>query len=307
MNLCEYTYDLVKQIPKGRVSTYGAVAKALGSKKYARAVGRYMNQNPNPDGMPCFKIVKSDGSLGGFGRGIEDKIRRLNKDGIEVKNGEIVDFEKKFFDDFKTDYPLLKLRNEQIKLRKKVDLKDSFTKIESVAGLDVSFKKDNPKKVCGACVVIDYKTKATIEEKTVQVKIDFPYIPTYLSYRELPVYEKLLEKLDTKPTVFMIDGNGILHPYFFGIASHAGVKFDISTIGVAKSHLCGNVQNNIIKVKGEKAGFLFYASEKLKNPVYVSPGHKISFETSERIVKKMSRYRIPEPIRRAHILAKTKR
>jgi len=108
MNVTEYSYYLVRQIPTGRVSTYGAVAKALGNKGYARAVGKYMNKNPDAETMPCFKIVKSDGTLGGFGLGIDDKIRRLNKDGIMVKNGRIVDFQKLFFDDFKTDYPLKK-------------------------------------------------------------------------------------------------------------------------------------------------------------------------------------------------------
>jgi deoxyribonuclease V len=108
MNLTEYTYYLVKQIPVGRVSTYGAVAKALGNKSYARAVGKYLNKNPDADTMPCFKIVKSDGGLGGFGLGLDDKIKRLNNDGINVKNGKIVDFQKVFFDDFKTNYPLNK-------------------------------------------------------------------------------------------------------------------------------------------------------------------------------------------------------
>jgi len=108
MNITEYTYHLVRQIPAGRVSTYGAVAKALGNKDYARAVGKFMNKNPDADTMPCFKIVKSDGSLGGFGLGIDDKIRRLKRDGIEIKDGTIVDFESVFFDDFKTEYPLKK-------------------------------------------------------------------------------------------------------------------------------------------------------------------------------------------------------
>jgi len=111
MSICEYTYNLVRQIPPGRVSTYGAVAKALGNKGYARAVGKYMNKNPNADTMPCFKIVKSDGNLGGFGLGLDDKIRRLNEDGIKVEDGRIVDFEKAFFDDFKTDYPLKKKKS----------------------------------------------------------------------------------------------------------------------------------------------------------------------------------------------------
>ena len=108
MNVTEYAYYLVRQIPPGRVSTYGAVAKALGNKGYARDVGKFMNKNPDADTMPCFKIVKSDGSLGGFGLGIDDKIRRLKRDGIEVKEGKIVDFKSVFFDDFKSDYPLKK-------------------------------------------------------------------------------------------------------------------------------------------------------------------------------------------------------
>jgi len=112
MNLCEYTYYLVKQIPPGKVSTYGAVATALGNKNYARAVGKYMNKNPNADTMPCFKIVCSNGKLGGFGLGLEDKIRRLNEDNVQVKNDKIVDFKNVFFDDFKTDYPLKQKYNK---------------------------------------------------------------------------------------------------------------------------------------------------------------------------------------------------
>jgi len=106
MNLCEYTYYLVRQIPPGRVSTYGAVAQALGNKHYARAVGTFMHNNPDADTMPCYKIVQSNGRLGGFGLGIDDKIRRLKADNIEVKDGKIVNFEHVFFNEFKTEYPL---------------------------------------------------------------------------------------------------------------------------------------------------------------------------------------------------------
>jgi len=114
MNLFEYTYDLVRQIPDGNISSYGAVAEALGDKIAARAVGRMMNQNPNADTMPCYKIVHSNGRLGGFGLGIDDKIRRLNEVNIEVEKGKIVDFKTVFFNDFKTGFPLKKLRQEQI-------------------------------------------------------------------------------------------------------------------------------------------------------------------------------------------------
>ena len=185
MNLFEYTYNLVRQIPDGKISTYGDIAIALGDIRASRAVGRMMNQNPNADDMPCFKIVYSDGKLGGFGLGINDKIRRLNNDNIEVKNGKIVNFEKVLFNDFKTDYPLKKLRLEQEKLSKKVILKDGFDKIKNIAGIDVAYPKNDFNECCAACVVLDYETKEIIEEKTIFQKTLFPYIPTYLSYREI--------------------------------------------------------------------------------------------------------------------------
>lgn len=303
MNLFEYTYDLVRQIPKGKLSTYGAVAQALGDIHASRAVGRMMNQNPDPDDMPCYKIVHSDGRLGGFGLGINDKIRRLKQDDILVKDGKIVDFDNVFFDDFKTDYPLKKLRQEQIELSKKVILKDDFSEIKTVAGIDIAYSENEFEDVCGACVVMDYKTKQIIEEKTVFAKTYFPFISTYLAYRELPITEKLVKNLKSKPTILTLDGNGILHPYGFGLASHVGVILDMPTIGVAKTLLYGKLDGNIVKIKDEKRGYALHSSKKVTRPIYVSPGHKISFETSRDVVKHFSFYKIPEPLRQAHILA----
>jgi len=304
MNLFEYTYDLVRQIPDGKLSTYGAVARALGDIVASRAVGRMMNQNPDANDMPCYKIVHSDGRLGGFGLGIEDKIRRLKGDNILVKNGKIVDFENVLFDDFETDYPLKKLRKKQIELSKKVKTKDDFTEIETVAGIDVAYPKNEFDNACGACVVINYKTKQVVEEKAVLAKTNFPYISTYLSYREFPVIEELVKSLDSKPTILMFDGNGILHPYRFGLASHAGVLLDNPSIGVAKSLLHGNVEEDIVKIDNEKRGHAQILSKGAKKPIYISPGHRISFETSLDIVRDLSKYKIPEPLRLAHILAK---
>ena len=303
MNLFEYTYNLVRQIPAGKISSYGAVADALGDKIAARAVGRMMNQNPNADTMPCFKIIYSNGRLGGFGLGINDKIRRLKIDKINVKKGKIVDFENLLFKDFKTSYPLKKLRKEQIELSKKVILKDNFTKIETVAGIDIAYPKNEFDDACGVCVVMDFKTKEIVEEKTVFCKTNFPYISTYLAYRELPIIKKLIKSLRLTPTVFMFDGNGILHPYGIGLASYVGVAFNISSMGVAKSLLYGEVIGDIVYINGKKKGFTFFSSKNIKKPIYISPGHKISFATSYKIVKNFSFYKIPEPLRQAHILA----
>ena len=305
MNLFENTYDLVRQIPNGKVSTYGDVAKALGDIHAARAVGRMMNQNPNADDMPCYKIVYSDGRLGGFGLGINGKIRRLNQDNISVENGRIVDFENILFDDFKTDYPLKKLRSEQLELRKNVIIRNSFDEIRTVAGFDIAYPKNDFDECCGACVVMDYKTKEIIEEKTIFASTFFPYIATYLSYREFPFVKKLEKILNTKPSILMLDGNGLLHPFGLGLASHVGVSLDIPCIGVAKSMLCGKLKNNTIQLNNKKIGYVLYSSKRAKKPVYVSPGHKVSFDTSVNIVKHFCTYRLPDPLRHAHNLAKT--
>ena len=305
MDLYNYTYDLVRQIPPGYVSTYGAVAKALGDIRASRAVGRMMNQNPNAETMPCYKIVHSDGHIGGFGLGVPDKIRRLQQDNIQVQNDHIVDFENVFFDDFQTEYPLKKLRQKQIELQSKVILKDKIDTIETVAGFDVAYPQNDWNTSCGACVVIDYDTQEIIEKHVVHRKTLFPYIPTYLSFREYPFIQLLFQKLKNKPSVLMIDGNGILHPYHFGLACHVGVNLDIPTIGVAKSRLCGtlNKKTQQIFVDDTLSGYAFAISAKIKKPVYISPGHNISIDTAFEITKKLSKTKHPEPLKQAHILA----
>jgi len=306
MNLFEYTYDLVRQIPNGKISSYGAVALALGDKVASRAVGRMMNQNPDANSMPCFKIVYSDGKLGGFGLGIDDKITRLNQDNIIVRDGKIVDFEQVFFNDFKTSYPLKKLREEQKQISKKISTKDGFSNIETVAGIDIAYPKNEFKEACGACVIMDYHTKEIIHEHTVHSTTSFPYIPTYLSYREYPVIEKLIKKLEIKPTLTLIDGNGMLHPNLCGLASYTGVKLNIPTIGIAKKLLTGNIENNYVKIKDKKTGYAYKANKKVKNPIYISPGNQISLDSSIKIVKNLCKYRNPEPLRLAHTLANKK-
>lgn len=303
MNLFEYTYELVRQIPSGRVSTYGAVAVALGDKVAARAVGRMMNQNPNADEMPCFKIVYSDGRLGGFGLGIQDKIRRLNQDSIQVDRGRIVDFEHVFFDDFKTTFPLKKLRQEQILLSNKISLTDEFTEMKTVAGIDVAYPESEYESACAACVILDYTNLKVLEESVVFSQTDFPFISTYFSYRELPLVEKIVQKLSRKPTVLLLDGNGIIHPARCGFASHAGISLGIPTIGVAKTLLYGKMQDSEVMIDSECRGYAF-SHQKNTKPIYISPGHGVSLNTSLDIIRHLCVTKNPEPLRLAHQLAK---
>ena len=311
MDIYQIVYGFVSQIPKGRVSTYAGIAKALGDIRVARAVGRILNENPRLIEIPCHRVVYYDGKIGGYKLGVEKKIELLKDEGIEIRDGKVKSFSSALFSDFKTDYPLKKLRDEQIVMSKKIVLDDTFEKIETVAGVDVAYSDND---AYGVAVVFDYNTKKIIDEKIVKTKINFPYISTYLSFREYPIIEKTVKSLKEKPTVLMIDGNGVLHPFGIGLASHAGILLNIPTIGVAKTLLCGKPefipkkQGDFSRIiyKNKTIGFCLKSSKNAKS-VFVSPGHKISFESSLKVVKQFCKYRVPEPIRCADMVGKRRR
>jgi O-6-methylguanine DNA methyltransferase len=87
----------LRKIPKGKIVTYADIASALGSPNAPRAAGNLLNKNPAPDDFPCYKVVRSDGKVGGYALGTDEKIRRLRTDGIDVQNERIMDFEEKRF------------------------------------------------------------------------------------------------------------------------------------------------------------------------------------------------------------------
>jgi len=88
----ERCYKILRKVPKGKVTTYKEIARALRSKAY-RAVGNAMNKNPYSPEVPCHRVIKSNGEVGGFASGVKKKIRLLKKEGIEIKRGKI-DFKK---------------------------------------------------------------------------------------------------------------------------------------------------------------------------------------------------------------------
>ena len=95
-NFNKRCYKKLVLIPEGMISTYAEIAKSLDSKAY-RAVGNAMANNPHPISIPCHRIIKSDGTLGGYALGISKKIQLLKKEGIKIKNNKVVDFENKLF------------------------------------------------------------------------------------------------------------------------------------------------------------------------------------------------------------------
>jgi deoxyribonuclease V len=199
-----------------------------------------------------------------------------------------------------------KARFLQLTLSKQLILTDATReKIRNVGGVDVAYINDYS---IGAAVVLDYETLQVKETQTAICKNFFPYIPTFLSFREIPPIVAAINRIKLKPNVWLVDGQGYAHPFRLGLASHLGIVLDISTIGVAKNLLCGEVGIfkdgiAVLNDKGEVIGAAVITNTSCK-PVYVSVGHKISLNTAVNIVKHCTpKGRVPRPIQLAHTLA----
>ncbi|MCX8200246.1 MAG: endonuclease V [Candidatus Micrarchaeota archaeon] len=200
------------------------------------------------------------------------------------------------------DTGISSLRKLQEALARKVILNDRFGKISIIGGADVAYRGSTA--AC-AIVLFDYGTMEETGHVCAYDKVLFPYIPGLLSFREGPPIKKAYAKLSVKPDMLLINGNGILHPRFFGIASHIGVELGIPTIGVAQHLLCGDVKRDGKIYIGKRHVGYEYVSKPGCAPIYLSPGHKVSVRSSLEIVKKCMRaHKLPEPVHAADRLSK---
>lgn len=193
---------------------------------------------------------------------------------------------------------------------------DDFDSIETIGGMDLTFEKtkENPTKAWASLVVIERKTLKTIYTLVVDDFVDFPYIPTFLAFREMPLLLKLYEKAKIKPDAYFIDGQGIAHPRGCGIASHFGVETGEVSVGVAKSRLFGYFKEpgpkrgsiSPLTYKKDVVGAVLRTKDNTA-PVFVSVGHRISLDSAVDLVLETSRFRIPEPTRLAHNLLQSVR
>ena len=97
MNLQQKIFKKLLQVPKGQITTYGELAKAVGLKNGQRAVGKIMNKNPYPVIIPCHRVVMSTGKIGGYAYGEHIKMKMLTDEGVKIHNGKIADFKKSVF------------------------------------------------------------------------------------------------------------------------------------------------------------------------------------------------------------------
>jgi len=198
----------------------------------------------------------------------------------------------------------------QLALASRVSRTDEVTSPRFIAGVDISV--DRVRGVArGAVVVLSYPELKIVETRVVEGKVDFPYVPGLLTFREAPLTLAAFERLDIAPDLILFDGQGIAHPRRLGLASHLGLFLDTPAIGCAKSRLCGSHQipdlepGSYAELRDgdEIIGAVLRTKLGVK-PVYVSIGHKISLESALYWVTQCCRgYRLPEPTRLAHLAA----
>lgn len=193
--------------------------------------------------------------------------------------------------------------------------------LKRVGGVDISFVKGDLETACSALVVVSYPELDVLYEEYRMIKLTQPYIVGFLAFREVSFLVDMLRTLkETKPHLYpevvLVDGNGMLHPRGFGLACHLGVICDIPTIGIGKNFLqIDGMETSEIKAafeskckvagdslplvgkSGQCWGVALKPTDKIKKPVYISIGHRLSLQSSIDIVMAVSQYRLPEPIR----------
>ncbi len=199
-----------------------------------------------------------------------------------------------------------------MRLSKRIIFEDRLPRrIRFIAGVDVAYTGNVS---IGAAVVLDYDSLRLVESQITTYRTSFPYIPTLLSFRELPPVLAAFRRLSVSPDIVMVDGQGFAHPYRCGFACHLGLTLNKPTIGVAKSRLIGEAEEcpaekdvALLKDKSEVVGAIVTARIG-SAPVFVSVGHMISLKSAISIVKHCIREnRVPEPILKAHAAANSEK
>ena len=213
------------------------------------------------------------------------------------------------------DVSAAEARRIQNELRKRVVLQNDFSRVNLIAGADLSIQKASNEGFAGV-IVYTFPDLNEVERQHAHCKLSFPYIPGLLAFREAPVLLEAFAKVEREPDVIIFDGQGIAHPRGLGIATHMGLVLDKPTIGCAKSRLTGTFEEPGPEVGdysplvfGEKTIGAVLRTRRNVKPIFVSQGHKIDLQTCIDVLLKCNDgYRIPKPTRDAdHFVGQIKR
>lgn len=198
----------------------------------------------------------------------------------------------------------------QEELRGQVIVKDDLPQVRYVAGVDAGYQEQE-QQTQAAVVVLSFPDLQLCDQAIARCPTQFPYIPGFLSFREVPAVLEALEQLTIMPDLLLCDGQGLAHPRRFGIACHLGVLTNLPTIGVAKSRFIGTHEVlppergswQPLLDQGETVGAVLRSRSQV-NPLYISIGHRISLLTAlDYVLRCTPQYRLPETTRMSDRLA----
>ncbi|CAM2008445.1 deoxyribonuclease V [Acanthopleuribacter pedis] len=198
----------------------------------------------------------------------------------------------------------------QSDLAAQIECADRFGAVERIAGIDLGYE-DADRITRAAVVVLKFPELTLLDYKVVRKPTTFPYVPGYLSFREVPAAIDALNALSVDPQMLFCDGNGTIHPRRFGFACHLGLLADLPCIGVAKNRFIGSHEPlpetqgawQPIIDHGETIGAVVRSRAGVK-PIYVSTGHRVSLESAIRLTLQCCRgFRQPDTTRWSHRVA----
>lgn len=200
----------------------------------------------------------------------------------------------------------------QLRLRDRAVAEGPTPTVRLVAGVDAHVA-ERAGLTWAAVALLDGGSLELVASALAARPTGFPYVPGYLSFREIPAALAALAMLDAAPDLVMVDGQGVAHPRRLGVAAHLGVITGVPTIGVAKSRLFGRHEEPglargsrapLLAGGGRVIGSVVRSKDKVR-PLYVSVGHRIGLEAAVGLVLAMTgRYRLPEPTRVADKLSR---
>jgi deoxyribonuclease V len=305
-DLTDCLLQLLDQVPAGRVTTCGDLADALGNRIAARWIGHFALHHQHDAACPCHRILRAGGELGAYIAGsIDAKRRRLAAEGVAVRQG-VVDLDRFGFRPFESDRPLERLRAVQERIQAHIIVRPRRRIPKLVGGVDCAYP--SPDEGVAAYALVEAETGRLVWSATIRRPVLFPYISTYLSFREIPLYLDLLDEVRVAGRlgeVLLVDGSGILHHRRAGIASHLGVAASIPTIGVTKKLLCGRVdigdmapgESRPVIHDDRLLGVALRPTAGSLRPIFISPGHRVDVSYSEQVVRHLlTGRRLPEPL-----------
>lgn len=217
---------------------------------------------------------------------------------------------------------------EEDYIKKQIELNSSIwrentvnlSQVQTVAGVDLAYWKEEEQEYAVCCIVIiDYNTFEVLERVSYADKIEVPYIPGCLAFREVPLFLETYKKVTIISDVIFFDGNGYLHPRHMGLATHAGILIRKATVGIAKSYYkVGDVDFVMpantaqayteIEWNGEHYGRVLRTHVNVK-PIFLSVGNAIDIDTATQMANRLTtrESHVPIPTRLADLMTHEKR